>query len=372
MTHADALTVRELSPRGHGAVSIVALRGRGALERARSAAARPNLAPGDVRVVAWRTASGVLDRALCVVISADEVELHLHGNPVLVDALLAEFEPTGGEPERRANTERQATAPDAGGASLEARALAGLARSTTDSAARILLDQVGGALRRELEAQAVALDRPRLRALIERSRTARRALEPSRVVLAGPVNAGKSTLFNALLGERRAIVSARPGTTRDVLRAHASFGAYPIELFDVAGTRAVAGSAPDAELERAGQALALELASRADWIVWLAPLGEPVPHELGARATEFLSRADVAPPELASSRTRRLSVFADPARAVAAIHAAFRARFSLPEEPWTPGAAVLFDAAAFACATSAECELDDPSARRVIARALAV
>lgn len=366
MTRDDALTVRELSPRGHGAVSIVALRGRGALERARSASARPDLQPGDVRVVAWRTASGVLDRALCVVVSAVDVELHLHGNPVLVDALLAEFEPVGSE------HAREATAPEPRHSSLEARALASLARAATDSAARILLDQVEGALRRELEAQVVALDRPRLRALIERSRIARRALEPSRVVLAGPVNAGKSTLFNALLGERRAIVSAEPGTTRDVLRAHASFGAYPIELFDVAGTRAVSGSTPDAELERAGQALAFELAGHADWILWLAPAGERVPHELEARATEFLSRADVAPTELAASRSRRLSVFADSARAVSTVHAAFRERFCLPEEPWTPGAAVLFDHVSLECATSAELEPDDGRARCALARALVV
>lgn len=61
--------------------------------------------------------------------------------------------------------------------------------------------------------------------------------EGALVVLAGPPNSGKSSLFNALLGEERAIVTEIPGTTRDALEATVSWGGYPFRLVDTAGLR---------------------------------------------------------------------------------------------------------------------------------------
>ena len=63
------------------------------------------------------------------------------------------------------------------------------------------------------------------------------------VVLAGPPNVGKSSLFNALLGADRAIVTATPGTTRDAIEAHTTFLGWPIRLVDTAGLRESADEA---------------------------------------------------------------------------------------------------------------------------------
>jgi tRNA modification GTPase len=57
------------------------------------------------------------------------------------------------------------------------------------------------------------------------------------VVIAGPPNAGKSSLFNALLGRSRAIVTEIPGTTRDALEATIDTGKWPLRLVDTAGLR---------------------------------------------------------------------------------------------------------------------------------------
>ncbi len=57
------------------------------------------------------------------------------------------------------------------------------------------------------------------------------------VVIAGPPNAGKSSLFNALIGQRRAIVTEIPGTTRDALEAMMDIGRWPVRLVDTAGLR---------------------------------------------------------------------------------------------------------------------------------------
>lgn len=60
------------------------------------------------------------------------------------------------------------------------------------------------------------------------------------VVLAGPPNAGKSSLFNALLGQERAIVSEMPGTTRDAIEHPCLIGEWPVRLVDTAGLRSSA------------------------------------------------------------------------------------------------------------------------------------
>src|SRR5690606_22202944 len=57
------------------------------------------------------------------------------------------------------------------------------------------------------------------------------------VVIAGAPNAGKSSLFNAILGSTRAIVTDIPGTTRDAIEAVADIGAWPVRLVDTAGLR---------------------------------------------------------------------------------------------------------------------------------------
>ena len=58
------------------------------------------------------------------------------------------------------------------------------------------------------------------------------------VVIAGAPNAGKSSLFNALAGTQRAIVTEIPGTTRDAIEAMMDIGTWPVRLVDTAGLRA--------------------------------------------------------------------------------------------------------------------------------------
>jgi tRNA modification GTPase len=86
---------------------------------------------------------------------------------------------------------------------------------------------------------------------------------PFRAVLAGPPNAGKSRLFNALVGKDRAIVSDAPGTTRDWLEATIQIDGVAIQLVDTAGERADTDS-----IEGQAQNLGREQARQADLVVW--------------------------------------------------------------------------------------------------------
>lgn len=93
--------------------------------------------------------------------------------------------------------------------------------------------------------------------------------EGFRVVLAGPPNAGKSTLFNALVEKEAAITAAEPGTTRDVLTQSVGMDGVPFTFVDTAGLRSEGAG----EIEKIGIARAEAEASRADLVLWLGPEG---------------------------------------------------------------------------------------------------
>jgi tRNA modification GTPase len=110
----------------------------------------------------------------------------------------------------------------------QAEAMAYLRSARTLRAARMLSDQLSGALSRDLKAG-------KTQELLDRSSLGIALTHPRRVVLAGKPNAGKSTLFNALLQRERAIVSPVPGTTRDPVSDCIAIEGVPIELIDTAG-----------------------------------------------------------------------------------------------------------------------------------------
>lgn len=94
--------------------------------------------------------------------------------------------------------------------------------------------------------------------------------EGFKVAIAGPPNAGKSTLFNALLDEDAAIATPIAGTTRDVLVRSIAIGGVPFQFLDTAGLREDAGDAIEAiGIERAHRALA-----DADLVLWLGEEGQ--------------------------------------------------------------------------------------------------
>ena len=96
--------------------------------------------------------------------------------------------------------------------------------------------------------------------------TGRLFSQGARVVLAGPSNAGKSSLFNLLLKEERSIVSSTLGTTRDYIEASCIIGGIPVRLYDTAGFRSLSESA----IEEEGIRRSRSLMEAADVIIYMA------------------------------------------------------------------------------------------------------
>jgi len=250
--------------------------------------------PLDTAIVLWFPGPGTAT-------GEDLAEFHLHGGRAVVSAVesalgrvagLRRAEP--GEFTRRAFINGRIDL-------AEAEGLADLLTAETEMQRRAALASAGGALSRRIEAWRVQL--LSLSAQVEAvldfededdvgqlSRDFTRSLcnlaleitdtlaapaaevlrEGYRVALAGPPNAGKSTLFNALVESEAAITAAIPGTTRDVLTKPVAIGGIPFLFVDMAGLRSQGAD----EIEAAGIARAHDEIARADLVLWLGPEGE--------------------------------------------------------------------------------------------------
>jgi tRNA modification GTPase len=230
----------------------------------------------------------------------DVAEIHCHGGQGIAAALLESSLAAGarlagpGEFTRRAflNGRMDLTQAEAVAEIISAPSREGirLARAKLDG----LLGRRIAALRADLEAlrqkiilavdfpeeEAEIFDPPafsaalgrvmaEIRILMDSFRRARLWREGARVVLAGRVNAGKSSLFNALLGRRRTIVSDQPGTTRDYIEEPVFLEGLPVRLTDTAGLR------PDGDgIEAEGMALSGRLAKEADCLLLVVDILE--------------------------------------------------------------------------------------------------
>ena len=293
---ADTIVAQATAP-GRGALAVIRLSGSGAHDVVRAAIDRWPESARQVQLTQVRDADGrELDQALVIrydkpasYTGEDAVELITHGGLVVPTTIIAALIAQGarvaepGEFTRRAVLNGKLDI-------LQAEATGDLIDADSRAAQSAALRQLDGGLSRRiltlrddvigLEALiAYSIDFPeeddgpipperilestdRLIAALEQLLATGRAGELVRegalVVLAGAPNVGKSSLFNALVGQRRAIVTDIPGTTRDAIEAVIDTPALPLRLVDTAGMR----DASD-PIERIGVEISTSYASRA-------------------------------------------------------------------------------------------------------------
>ncbi len=106
---------------------------------------------------------------------------------------------------------------------------------------------------------------PEIKQIIEASHKAKHIIFGCKIVLTGPPNTGKSTLFNRLAGKEKAIVTNIKGTTRDWVSLECKIGSMPVELFDTAGLDETLLN----EIDKASQQAALDIINQADLILFV-------------------------------------------------------------------------------------------------------
>jgi tRNA modification GTPase len=274
---ADTIFALATAP-GRAAVAVVRLSGPRAGEalRALTGRALPSRRRATLRALRRPGDGAELDRALTLWFPApksytgeDCAELHLHGGRAVVDGVITALVGLGlrmadpGEFTRRAFEHGKLDL-------SQAEAVADLVDAETDAQRRQAMDQLDGALARRhstwraalIEALAVleaAVDFPdedlpeavaaeaipivnrvaaELAAGLADGDRGERVREGYRIAIIGAPNAGKSSLLNTLAGRSAAIVTATPGTTRDVIEVPMNLAGYRLLLADTAGLRA--------------------------------------------------------------------------------------------------------------------------------------
>ena len=265
--------------------------------------------PRQAAVRTLRNATGeILDEALVVVFPGpnsatgeDCGELHCHGGRAVVGAVTAALAAIPGLRAAEAGEFTRRAFANGRIDLAQAEALGDLLAAETELQRRVAQEGVGGALSMMVEAwrdEVLALAamveavldfsdeddvgtlpddfcgrrealREQMKEALSRPR-AERLREGIRVVLAGPPNSGKSSLFNALIDDGAAIVSPLAGTTRDVIERPVAFAGLPFVLVDTAGLREEGAE----EIEAAGIARARRQIEDADIVLWLGIEGE--------------------------------------------------------------------------------------------------
>ncbi len=105
-----------------------------------------------------------------------------------------------------------------------------------------------------------------------------------KVLILGPANVGKSTLFNSLIGAKRALVSQTPGTTRDYISSNVYIGDFQIELIDCAGIRTTENSTENLGIEKT-----IELIDEAFLVLFTVDASLPYPIDFDQRALDKIS-----------------------------------------------------------------------------------
>lgn len=311
------------TPPGKGGVGIVRLSGPGAESILRQIVPDwPGAHPTHkLRLCHILDAGGTLiDESLAVIMRGphsytgeDVVEFQCHGGPIILTRVLETALRFGasmagpGEFTQRAflNGRLDLT---------QAEAVADLVNATSSSAHKLAIEHLRGRLGESIEAlmELVAeaavlveaaidfsheehvyqIERDEVRGRIDRVETelegllktfdeGRRQREGVRVVILGPTNAGKSTLFNTLHGTDRAIVTEIAGTTRDFLEEEILLGGVALRLVDTAGLRLT-----EDRVEAIGIERSRKLGEEADLVIWVLdrsiPLGAEDRRELEA------------------------------------------------------------------------------------------
>ncbi len=323
------------TPPGRSAVAVVRVSGTGAFDVAARVidGFRPS-PPRRATLARFHTADREpIDRGLYIVFPAphsytgeDLVELSCHGGLLAPARILAALHAAGARPAAPGEFTRRAVLH--GKLDLvQAEAVGDLIDATAPAQARAALGQLDGGLSHrvaelrgallELEGLlAYAIDFPeedegpvpaariaadlrgvagRIDRLLASAPAAERLREGALLVLAGRPNAGKSSLFNALLGTDRALVTELPGTTRDAVEAQTDFLGWPVRLVDTAGL----WDAPD-RIDRLGVEMSRRYVAGADLVLLCVEVGrEPGPDDqeiLGAgRAMLVGTKSDLAP-----------------------------------------------------------------------------
>ena len=275
VSKAMANSAAVLTDKGTGAVSVIALFGGGVREIVYkiftpSGRKSRRFRCGGKLLGHIKDRSGIVDEVLVSCLSDNHFRINCHGNPLIVADIM---ELLAGYGVKSVSAEKLLAGiyraeKNLSSIAIEARIFQ--AHCTSIRGTRLVMNQAEEGLNRLVQQWHTRLEDfslPQIRAGVEeifhRSEIAGLIIGGVKLLLAGPVNTGKSSLLNRLSGREKSIVTNLSGTTRDRVEAESRFGELAVLLIDSAGLDETLRQAADAQ----AQAKTLELIREVDLIV---------------------------------------------------------------------------------------------------------
>jgi len=319
--------IAQSTPSGQSALALVRISGPLCTGIAEGALALPCPTPRKCYLSEYRSSekNEILDQVMATYFSEGKsftgdatLEISCHGNSLIVERILQDLLVRGcriaqpGEFSRRAFMSGKIDL-------TQAEAIAELISARSDAQLKIANSNLKGSLSKlfkslqscilrmqalleasldfpedeiEEESQASLIDEMnsisnRMEGFIKNSHKKKHLANTLKVLLIGPPNAGKSTIFNSMLGQERALVSENPGTTRDYIGQEMIVGDYRIELIDCAGIRNSSN-----QTEALGVSNSLALIDDASLVLFVIDGSLPYPTEFHDMVSQIISEQD--------------------------------------------------------------------------------
>ena len=295
------------TPPGQGGIGVVRISGPGVTDIARNLVGKTP-PPRQARFVSVRSGDDIIDQGLALFFPAphsftgeDVLELQVHGSPIVLESILVAATEAGARRAGPGEFSQRAFLNDKIDLA-QAEAIADLIAATSEQAARAAQRSLEGQLSIRVHTLAEAITRLRIwveaaldfpdedidfladgkvlastdelieqtNRLLDQAEAGRLLNDGIRIAIVGKPNAGKSSLFNALVRRDSAIVTDIPGTTRDVLRETVHFSGIPATLADTAGLRETEDVVEIEGVRRAQAEL-----EAADLVLWVVDASQP-------------------------------------------------------------------------------------------------
>ena len=242
----------------------------------------PQIKPGKILVGTIKKQNTIIDHVTIACLDEKNFAIHPHGNPIIVEKIVKLLQ---SNKTKIISADQLLTKTLSENKSLNTIAIEAklnLPKAQTLTGTKLIANQIDKGLNQTAQnwlenINSIPLEKIKARArqILNDTAIAKFLIRRSILIIAGPPNAGKSTLLNSLCGKTKAVVTEIPGTTRDWVSADCQIGPLPTTLIDTAGLDRQLDAPPQGDIEKIAQQKSLELLADADIVLLVLDLTQP-------------------------------------------------------------------------------------------------
>ena len=242
----------------------------------------PQLKPGKILVGTIKKQNTIIDHVAIACLDENNFAIHPHGNPIIVEKIVKLLKSNKAKIISADQLLAKTLSADKNLNSIAIEAKLNLPKAQTLTGTKLIANQIEKGLNQtaqnwldDINSDNLEKIKAHTQQILNDTAIAKFLIRRSTVIIAGPPNAGKSTLLNTLCGKTKAVVTEIPGTTRDWVSADCQIGPLPTTLIDTAGLDRQLTKTSEGDIEKLAQQKSLKLLADADIVLLVLDLSQP-------------------------------------------------------------------------------------------------